>query len=235
MKLYEWAMAGRRGCVSPFVWRSKMLLAHLGLEYESEMLFGVEFEERLAFAQPEAERMGTRAPYAPHGTVPVLVDGDQILPDSWTIAAHLDDRYGEGRIVKAFPAVNRFFDAWVTGTVSSVLFPILLPDTIALMDEIDRDSFRRSREQMFGFRFADIEGSLDERVGALRERAQPLEEALTRADYLGGDAPIYADYIVFGVFVWLSRVATIEVLAPDSALYRWREQLMDAYGGLARS
>jgi glutathione S-transferase len=211
-----------------------MLLAHLGIDYESEMLFGVEFEERLAFAQPEAKRLGTRAPYAPHGTVPVLVDGDRILPDSWTIAAYLDDRYGDGRIVNAFPTVNRFFDAWVTRTVNAVLFPILLPDTIALMDEIDRDPFRRSREQMFGFRFADIEGALEERVPALREQIQPLEEALESDAYLGGAEPIYADFIVFGIFVWLSRVATHEVLAADSALYRWREQLMDAYDGVAR-
>jgi glutathione S-transferase len=161
MKLFEWAMAGRKGCVSPYVWRIKMLLAHFGLDYESEMFFGVEMKEALAFAQGEAERLGTKAPYAPNGTVPVLVDGETILPDSWTIAAYLDERYGGGKVVNANPALNRFFEGWV-------------------------------------------------------------------------GQPIYADYIVFGTFYWLSKVSTTEVLNPDSAVHRWRERLMDANGGLAR-
>jgi glutathione S-transferase len=234
MKLFEWAMAGRKGCVSPYVWRIKMLLAHFGLDYESEMLFGVEMKEALAFAQGEAERLRTKAPYAPNGTVPVLVDGETILPDSWTIAAYLDERYGGGKVVNANPALNRFFESWVGQQITDAVFPTILPETIGRMDEVDREPFRESREAMFGFRFEDIDGSLADCVPALQANLAPLEEALAAHDYIGGGQPIYADYIVFGTFYWLSKVSTTEVLNPDSAVHRWRERLMDANGGLAR-
>jgi glutathione S-transferase len=234
MKLYEFAMAGRKGCASPYVWRIKLLLAHLGLEYESELLFGVEFKDGLAFAQKEAERLGTKAPYAPDGTVPVLVDGDAILPDSWTIASYLDERYGAGDVVNAFPGLNRFFENWAARHITAVVFPAVLPETVATMEEIDREPFRRSREEAFGIRFDDLHGSLADCVPALQGSLQTLEGTLSTHDYLGGPSPIYADYIVFGMFVWLARVSSVEVLNADSALYRWRESLMDAYGGLAR-
>ncbi len=234
MKLYEWAMAGRQGCVSPYVWRIKMLLAHLGLDYESEMLFGVELKDGLAFAQAEAERLGTRAPYAPNGTVPVLVDGETILPDSWTIAAYLDERYGDGCVVNAFPALNRFFEGWVAQHVTGVVFPTILPETVNLMAEVDREPFRKSREEMFGIRLENQHGSLADCVPALQTSLQLLEQTLAVHDYLGGDAPVYADYIVFGTFYWMANVSTTEVLTVDSAIHRWRERLMTAYGGLAR-
>ena len=234
MKLYEWAMADRKGCASPYVWRIKMLLGHLGVDYESEMLFGIELKDGLAFAQAEAERLGTKAPYAPHGTVPVLVDGETILPDSWTIAAYLDDRYGDGKVVNAFPSLNRFFENWVVQQVNGAVFPTILPETIDAMDEVDREPFRRSREEMFGFSFEDVHGSLADCVPTLQANLQPLEQTLAAHSYLGGESPIYVDYIVFGMFVWMAKVSRTEVLSPDSALFRWRERLMGAYGGLAR-
>lgn len=236
MKLYEYALANREGCASPNVWRTKMLLAHLGLEVESEMLFHIELEEKLAFAQPEAERLGTKAPYAPNGTLPVLVDGDTILPDSWTIAAHLDRNYGDGSLVNAHSALamNRFFEHWASKHIVSNVFPDILPETVNAMDEVDREPFRRSRERMFGLNFDDLNGTLKDCVPALQEGLQTLEQTLADQDYLGGESPVYADYILFGMFVWMAKVSSTEVLVRGSAVHRWRERLMDAYDGLAR-
>jgi glutathione S-transferase len=227
-------MANRESCASPYVWRIKMLLAHLGVDYESEMLFGVELKEALAFAQPEAERLGTKARYAPHGTVPVLVDGEAILPDSWTIAAHLDEKYGDNQLVNPYSALSRFFEAWCARHISSIVFPAALPETVAAMDEVDREPFRRSREEAFGLRFDELTGSLADCVPALQASLQTLELTLANHDYLGGDSPIYADYIVFGYFVWMTKVSTTEVLTSDSPVHRWRDRLLVAHGGLAR-
>ena len=169
MKLYEWALANREGSASPYVWRIKMMLARLGVDYESEMLFGVELEEKLAFVQPEAERLGTKTFYAPNGTLPVLIDGDTILPDSWTIAAYLDENYGDGTLVisDSANAINRFFENWVANHITGVIFPTILPETVNAMDEVDREPFRRSREQMFGLNFDDLQGTLECRSASL--------------------------------------------------------------------
>jgi len=52
--------------------------------------------------------------------------------------------------------------------------------------------------------------------------------------YLGGDAPNYADYIVFGPFQWARVVSSFKLLAEDDPVHAWRERLLDAFDGMAR-
>jgi glutathione S-transferase len=52
--------------------------------------------------------------------------------------------------------------------------------------------------------------------------------------YLGGAAPNYADYIVFGGFQWARVVSPFKLLAEDDPVYAWRERLLDAFDGMAR-
>ena len=235
MKLYELATADRGISPSPYVWRIKMLLAHLGVEYESEMLLYTELKEGLAFAQPEAERLRTKEPLFPDGTVPVLVDGDTVLPDSWTIASYLDEQHGDGSLAnaKSAMAMNRFFHTWALDHVPPVVSPEIFVDCMNALDEVDRATYRRNRETQFGIDFDDLNG-IQDCDAAMLESVRTLEQTLAGQEYLGGDSPGYADYIVFGWFVWLANTSSAQVLTPGSAVFRWRERLMDAYDGLAR-
>ena len=63
---------------SPYCWRTRMALAHKGLEVES---IPWRFTEKQAIA--------------PHGSdkVPVLLDGETTVADSWVIANYLEDTY----------------------------------------------------------------------------------------------------------------------------------------------
>ena len=72
-------------------------------------------------------------------------------------------------------------------------------------------------------------------IEALRAALQPLRLTLARQPYLAGDAPAYADYAVFGMFMWARCTSAQELLAPDDAVHAWRERLLDAHGGLARA
>ena len=235
MKLYELATADRGISPSPYVWRIKMLLAHLGVDYESEMLHYTELKDALAFAQPEAERLGTKEPLFPDGTVPVLVDGETVLPNSWTIASYLDRHHGDGTLVNTAPATatNRFFHGWALDHIPPVVAPNVFVDCMNALDEVDRASYRRNREAQFGVDFDDLQPIADCGV-AMLESVRTLEQTLTLHAFLGGDSPVYADYIVFGWFAWLANSSRAEVLPPGSAVFRWRERLMNAYGGLAR-
>jgi glutathione S-transferase len=53
--------------------------------------------------------------------------------------------------------------------------------------------------------------------------------------FLGGAAPNYADYIVFGGFQWARAISPFQLLAPDDAIYAWREKMLDAFDGMARN
>ena len=51
---------------------------------------------------------------------------------------------------------------------------------------------------------------------------------------VAGDAPAYADYIVFGAFLWARGVSGFRLLEADDPVHAWRERMLDAHDGLAR-
>ena len=72
------------------------------------------------------------------------------------------------------------------------------------------------------------------RLPAFRATLQPLRQALKARDFLGGAGPDYADFIVFGAFMWARSVSPLRVLEPNDTLFAWRERMLDLHGGMAR-
>jgi glutathione S-transferase len=64
---------------------------------------------------------------------------------------------------------------------------------------------------------------------------EPARGVLTKQPYLAGDRPLYADYILFGSFMWARSISSFRVLTLDDPIYSWRERMLDAMGGLARN
>ena len=77
MKLYELSLSEGR-TVSPFVWRVRFCLAHKGLDPE-RVPISYHDKDQLAFSGQDR--------------VPVLVDGDTVVTDSWKIACYLEEAY----------------------------------------------------------------------------------------------------------------------------------------------
>src|ERR671938_250611 len=78
IQLYDLAGAEDDRRFSPYCWRSKMALKHKGLDFET---IPWRFTEKEALAPYQST------------TVPVLVDGNQSVYDSWAIALYLDEVY----------------------------------------------------------------------------------------------------------------------------------------------
>src|SRR3974390_869253 len=78
LTLYELAAADPRLRFSPYCWKTRMALAHKGLE-----------AERLPWRFTEKDRIA----FSGQGRVPVLVDEGQPVADSWRIALHLEQRF----------------------------------------------------------------------------------------------------------------------------------------------
>ena len=78
LKLFELVGTDASRPFSPLCWRTRMALAHKGLSAETIPWC---FTEKGAIA--------------PHGSekVPVLLDGETAVVDSWTIANYLEDTY----------------------------------------------------------------------------------------------------------------------------------------------
>jgi hypothetical protein len=62
-----------------------------------------------------------------------------------------------------------------------------------------------------------------------------MQDAFKRQAFMGGAKPAYADYILFSVFQWARVMSPQELLGPDDPLCRWRERVLELFGGFARN
>ena len=71
-------------------------------------------------------------------------------------------------------------------------------------------------------------------TGSFLASLEPLRSMFGYQPFLGGDGPLFADYIVFGAFQWARVVSPFKLLAEEDPVYAWRERLLDAFDGMAR-
>jgi glutathione S-transferase len=99
-QLYDLAGADPNLRFSPYCWRACLALAHKGLEVETVPW---RFTEKDVIA------------FSGQGLVPVLVDDETTVADSWAIATYLEERYPDCPSVFGGPggmAPTRFVNAW---------------------------------------------------------------------------------------------------------------------------
>jgi glutathione S-transferase len=222
--LYDLAGADPALRFSPYCWRARMALAHKGLE---PRLVAWRFHEHAAL------------PGAPQNrTVPVLVDHDEIVPDSTAIAFHLEEHHTNGPSLfggQGGEAHARFIIAWADTVLMPAASPVAIPYVFAQLHLADRDYFRQTREKRLGLTLEQARDAVPEKVQAARAVLTPLRRTLSSQDFLGGDEPSFADYAVFGTFQWLRCIGAPDLLEPGDKLVAWREALLDLFGGLARN
>ncbi len=211
---------GRRP--SPFSWRIRYALAHKGVpvEYRPTRFSDVEIIQRLSGQH----------------FVPILVDGDRVVHDSWNIAAYLEQKFPDRPPLFGAPAAvgpARLVNLWSDLTLNPAMRRLIYADFIWCLDEGDRKYFRASRERDLG---CSLEEACADRPGWLRAFAAaitPLERTLSDQPYLGGAGPSYCDYIVFSVFQWARLGSPHDVLEGDSAVNGWRRRMTGLFEGLA--
>lgn len=207
---------------SPHCWKIVMALAHKGLPFE---------ERALPFtAIPAVEGGATK-------TVPLLRDGDRLISDSYAIALYLEETYpdkpslfkGEGGM-----AMARLIEGYSQMIVHPGVSAIALMDIYRMLEPADQAHFRRTREKMFGKPLEDV---FPDRASAIAEfpaRLQPLRHMLKFQPFVGGDSPLFADYILFGALQWL-RVTTGSLHLPgDDPAAIWFDRCLDLFEGRAR-
>jgi glutathione S-transferase len=220
--LYDLAGAEPARRFSPYCWRIRMALAHKGIVPETVPW---RFTDREAIA------------FSGQGLVPVLVDGDRTVFDSWAIAQHLErtrpapSLFGGG----AHLPLLHFVRGWTDRILHPAIGRMIIADVAGHLHEKDRAYFRQSREQRFGMALDAISADRDERLPAFRQSLEPVRTVLASSAYLGGESPAYADYLVFGAFQWARCTSAFRLLEEDDPVAAWRERLLDAFGGLARA
>lgn len=221
IKLYDLAGAEEDRRFSPNCWRTRMALAHKHLEVETVPW---RFVEKAAIAA------------SGQGAVPVIVDAGKTVFDSWTIANYLEDRYPERPSLfggAAGRALARFVNNWTHAVVYPGLFRMIVKDIWDHVADKDRDYFRQSREQRLGTTLEQTVADREAKVVVFRASLQPLRATLEAQPFLGGAAPTYADYSVFGGFQWARCISRFKILEDGDPVAVWRQRLLDAFDGLA--
>ena len=220
LKLYDLAGAEPERRFSPYCWRTKFALLHKGLPFET---IPWRFTDKGVIA------------FSKQGSVPVLVDGDHVVSDSWAIANYLEDTYADRPLLfrgEGGRAVTKFINAWADG-LNGALAPLIVSDIFGLLDDKDRTYFRETREKRFGTTLETVGANRDADVLAWRKLLQPLRAVLGAQPYLAGATPAYADYAVFGCFQWARCVSPFRLLLEDDPVWAWRGRLLSAFDSYA--
>lgn len=225
MAITFYDLCGRNGArFSPYGWRTRMALAHKGLDYDLELVKFTE-KEKVAFSGQKL--------------VPIVKDGDTVVTDSFAIACHLEDAYpdrpslfgGPGAAGRGMAkAINGFVDRMVQPLIA----PLIVADVLDCVDETCREYFRNSREQRFGMTLEAFQAGRDEKVAAFRLALEPVRLVVKDQPFIGGDAPTYADYILFGTMQWARLTSNYQLVEGDDPIHAWFERLLDSNGGVAR-
>jgi glutathione S-transferase len=207
---------------SPNCWRTRMALAHKGLECEARPTRFTEIG-RIGDGQVK--------------TVPAIEDGGRLIGDSWAVAQYLEATYPERPSLFGGPggeALSWFVQNWCFNVLHAGLIRLILLDIWQHLTPEDQAYFRTSREQRFGRTLEEVQAGREARVEEFRGSLMPVRATVTEAPFLGGAQPLYADYLVFGALQWARVVSPLRVLEGGDPVAAWFERCLDLHGGLGR-
>ena len=219
IELYELAATDDKQVFSPYCWRIRLALHHKGLPFKS-IPWRMTEKDRITFADTER--------------VPVLVDGEQKLADSWKILEYLDERYPTPSL-EMNRAELRFFRHWTEMVMFPGMIRMIIDEIHKTVHEKDRDYFRATREKTFGMPLEEFAANKEAKLEEFRKSLNPLQATLKAFDFLGGSQPNLADYLVFSGLMWARCTSPIPLLAEEDSGFVWRERMLDLFDGMARS
>lgn len=220
-EMFDLAASDETVRFSPYCWRIRMALAHKGLDVDTVPVRFTE-KDKIAFSGQKL--------------VPVLRDGETVVHDSWDIALYLDRAYPDRPRLIDIPGmgVTNFVRSWAQTSLTIPVFKTIILDLFNGLADKDKEYFRSSREQRFGMPLEKFAIPADEGRATIKLVLTPVRDVLKQQPFFCGAQPGFADYIVFGVFMWARSASPIELLEEGDPTHAWRERMLDLYGGLAR-
>ena len=223
IKLYDLCGADRALRFSPACWRTRMALAHKGLEVETVPTL---------FTDIPSIGIGG------HKTVPVITDGAQEIRDSFAIAHYLEAIHADRPSLfggRGGESLSRFMHHWADSFVDARIARLCIHDIYLKLDPADQPYFRETREARFGMSLEEAQDQSAEAVARFRRVLSPVRQMLEDQDFFGGRGPLYADYCLFGSLQWARMVSDLELLQADDPIAEWFERCLDLFDGLGRA
>ena len=219
--MHDLAGADPRLRFSPYCWRIRMALAHKGLDVET---IPWRFTDKKAIAS------------SGQGRVPVLINEEKVISDSWEIALYLEETFPDRPALFGSADARGtalFLKRWTEAVLHPALVRLIIADIVKVLDPKDVDYFRESREKALGAKLEDYVADRKTHLEALRNVLLPLRLTVKDQAFLGGEAPSFADYIVFGALQWARCSSPQNLLPGDDPVAAWFDRVAGLYDGLA--
>ena len=220
MKMYDLAGDDENRRFSPYCWRIRMALAHKRQDFEC-IPWRFTQKDKIKFSGQER--------------VPVLIDGNKTVSDSWEIAKYLENKYPDSPSLKIEHGEVLFIKFWTETVLHPELLQMLVMDIHNNLKPEDQSYFRESREKLLGRPLEEVVANRQDRLPRLKKLLTPLRSTLSKQEYLSGETPGFSDYIVFGAFQWARCISDFSLLNADDIVYRWRDKILNMHDGLALS
>jgi glutathione S-transferase len=218
-----WEVGGRDDCrFSTFSWRTRLALHHKGLSFA---------------VHPVAVSDKAAIGFSGQGKVPILKHDGRVIPDSWAIALYLEKEFPERPTLfggEIGQTLTHVFNVWADRELIPALIPFLMRDVLDCVGEADGAHLRLQIESAMKKTLEDLSAGREQAVQAFRRKLQPVRKALETRNFLGGAAPAYADYVLFGLLQWARVISPAKVLEDDDAVAAWFERVLDLYDGVGR-
>jgi glutathione S-transferase len=218
-----WELGGRDDCrFSTFSWRTRLALHHKGLPFA---------------VHPVAVSDKAAIGFSGQSKVPILKHDGHVIPDSWAIALYLEKEFPERPTLfggEVGQTLTHVFNVWADRELIPALIPFLMRDILDCVSEADGAHLRRQIESAMKRSLEELSAGREQAVQAFRRKLQPVRKALETRDYLGGAAPTYADYILFGLLQWARVVSPTKVLEDGDVVAVWFERVLDLHDGVGR-
>jgi glutathione S-transferase len=210
LTLYLYDLSNSTGVsTSPYGFRIHEALHLLSIPYETELL---------SFSQVALMFSNT------HKTVPVLVDGDREIGDSWVIANHLAKNHDPDNLLfggaGGYPLAC-FITRWVDACIMGALNRIIVKDIHDSIHQADQAKYRETQETRYGQSLETLHSTGGAGLIDFQVSLYPARQAIKEHPYLGGESPNYADFTLHSVFRWSRLTSKTELLRPDDRLRSW--------------
>ena len=221
--LYSLCGADQTRPFSPHCWKVVMALTHKQLDFQ------------------EVPSPFTAIPSLENGfskTVPILNDNGHLIRDSFDIAVYLEETYpdrpslfgGEGG-----QAAARLIEGYSQSIVHPAITRIAVKDIHDMLDDPDRRYFRRTREAALDQTLETVADRRDTAIADFPAKLQPLRHMLKFQPYVGGETPLFGDYILFGALQWARITTGLSLLPADDPVSDWFERCLDLHGQAGRT
>ncbi len=123
-----------------------------------------------------------------------------------------------------------FVKDWTESILHPAIAAVVLGDIYRRLTPEDQPYFRQTREAMFKCSIEEIDAGRPQALETFHATLKPLYRLFSNQSFVAGEAPNWADHIVFGALQW-ARLASSTVLLPEAdPILAWMGRVLSAYG-----